>query len=76
MIKSFKLFEKKSALEFLIQPKKEGSKTDVYVVKKNSRVIGQIKWSSRIMGYSFLPTNDCDLEIKSFIMKLMNDRRN
>lgn len=76
MIKSFKLFEEKSDLQFIKQPKKEGNKTDTYIVLKNNKEIGRIKWSSRVMGYAFLPLEDNDLEIKTFIKKLMQDRRN
>jgi hypothetical protein len=75
MIKSFKLFEKKSDLQFIKLPRKEGNKTDVYKVLKNDIEIGRIKWSSRVMGYAFLPMEECDLEIKTFIKKLMSDRK-
>lgn len=74
-IKSFTLFENKSRISFNKQPKKKGAKTDVYNVIKSGNTIGQIKWSSRMRGYAFLPTKDCDSEIKDFIKDLMSKRR-
>ena len=74
-IKTFQIFESKSNLTFTKQPKKKGAKTDVYNVTKSGNVIGQIKWSSRMRGYAFLPTNDCDNEIKEFVKDLMAKRR-
>jgi hypothetical protein len=38
-------------------------------------VIGQIKWSSRMRGYAFLPEKDHDDEIKTFIKDLMSKRK-
>lgn len=35
----------------------------------------QIKWSSRMRGYAFLPTPDCDPKIKEFVKELMRKRR-
>lgn len=64
-----------SNLKFNKQPKKKGAKTDVYNVSKGSNTIGQIKWSSRMRGYAFLPTPDCDIKIKDFIKDLMKKRR-
>lgn len=64
-----------SKLKFNKQPKKKGAKTDVYNVVKNGSTIGQVKWSSRLRGYGFLPTPDCDSEIKEFIKELMRVRR-
>jgi len=77
---TYKLFESKEQvttpnLKFTKQPKKKGAKTDIYNVSKNGVVIGRIKWSSRMRGYAFLPTDDCDVEIKEFIKKLMTQRR-
>jgi len=74
----YKLFESSEDIElkFIKQPKKKGAKTDVYNVNKNGKIIGQIKWSSRMMGYAFQPTNDCNDKIKEFIKDLMNSRRN
>lgn len=54
---------------------KKEAKTDVYDVHKSGIVIGQIKWSSRNRGYAFLPTPDCEPEIKEFIKNLMAERR-
>lgn len=64
-----------SKLKFNKQPRKKGAKTDVYNVVKNGSAIGQVKWSSRLRGYGFLPTPDCDSEIKEFIKELMRVRR-
>ena len=73
------LFESKSEptskLKFTKQPKKKGAKTDTYNVSKGGYVIGQVKWSSRMRGYAFLPTQDCDAEIKEFVKELMRKRR-
>lgn len=67
--------EPTSKLKFTKQPKKKGAKTDVYNVSKGGSVIGQVKWSSRMRGYAFLPTQDCDVEIKEFVKELMRKRR-
>jgi len=64
-----------SKLKFNKQPRKKGAKTDVYNVVKSGNTIGQIKWSSRLRGYGFLPTPDCDSEIKEFVKELMRVRR-
>ena len=72
------IFEAKkevSTLKFTLQPKKKGAKTDTYNVNKDGNVIGQIKWYSRMRGYGFLPTPDCNDEIKEFIKDLMKKRR-
>ena len=74
-LKSFKVFENKSNLKFTKKEKKKGAKTDTYDVSKSGTVIGQIKWSSRMRGYAFLPTTDCDNEIKEFVKDLMKKRR-
>ena len=77
-LKSYKLFETKketSKVKFTLQPKKKGAKTDTYNVSKDGNVIGQIKWYSRMRGYSFLPTNDVSDEIKDFVKDLMKKRR-
>lgn len=75
-LKSYILFESKSNLKFTKQPKKKGAKTETYNVSKGGNVIGQIKWSSRMRGYAFLPTTDSSDEIKEFIKDLMLKRRN
>ena len=35
----------------------------------------EIKWYSRMRGYAFLPTSDCNDEIKDFIKDLMKKRK-
>lgn len=74
-LKSYILFESKSNLKFTKQPKKKGAKTDTYNVSKDGNVIGQVKWSSRMRGYAFLPTTDSSDEIKEFIKGLMKKRK-
>ena len=74
-LKSYILFESKSNLKFTKQPKKKGAKTETYNVSKDGNVIGQVKWSSRMRGYAFLPTTDSSNEIKEFIKDLMSKRR-
>jgi hypothetical protein len=74
-LKTYKIFESKSNLKFTKKEKKKGAKTDTYDVTKSGTVIGQIKWSSRMRGYAFLPTTDCDNEIKEFVKDLMKKRR-
>ena len=64
-----------SKLKFNKQPRKKGAKTDVYNVIKGGNTIGQVKWSSRLRGYGFLPTSDCESEIKEFVKELMRVRR-
>ena len=73
-LKSYKIFESESNLKFIKKEKKKGAKTDTYDVSKSGIVIGQIKWSSRMRGYSFLPTSD-DNEINEFVKELMRKRR-
>jgi hypothetical protein len=74
-LKSYKVFEEKSNLKFTKKEKKKGAKTDTYDVSKSGTVIGQIRWSSRMRGYAFLPTKDCDNEIKEFVKELMKKRK-
>ena len=74
-LKTYKLFESKSSLKFTKQPSKKGAKTETYNVIKDGEVIGQIKWSSRMRGYAFLPEKQHDDEIKKFIKDLMNKRK-
>jgi len=74
-LKTYKLFESKSSLKFTKQPSKKGAKTETYNVVKDGEVIGQIKWSSRMRGYAFLPEKEHDDEIKKFIKDLMNKRK-
>ncbi len=62
-------------LKFTKQPKKKGAKTEIYNVSKDGNLIGQIKWSSRIRGYTFLPTTDSSDEIKEFTKDLMSKRK-
>jgi hypothetical protein len=75
-LKTYILFESKSNLKFIKQPKKKGAKTETYNVSKDVNVIGQVKWSSRMRGYAFQPTIDSSDEIKVFIKDLMTKRRN
>ena len=74
-IKDWLVFESKASIKFVKQTKKSGAKTDTYNVIKSGNVIGQIKWSSRMRGYAFLPEKEHDTEIKDFIKSLMSDRR-
>lgn len=74
-LKDWLVFESKSSIKFVKQKKKSGAKTDTYNVIKSGNVIGQIKWSSRMRGYAFLPEKEHDTEIKDFIKSLMSDRR-
>ena len=74
-LKTYKIFESKSNLKFTKKEKKKGAKTDTYDVTKSGTVIGQVKCSSRMRGYAFLPTTDCDNEIKEFVKDLMKKRR-
>jgi hypothetical protein len=74
-LKDWLVFESKSSIKFVKQTKKSGAKTDTYNVIKSGNVIGQVKWSSRMRGYAFLPEKKHDTEIKEFIKGLMSDRR-
>jgi len=74
-LKSYQIFESKSSIKFVKKESKKGTKTDTYDVIKSGEVIGQIRWSSRMRGYAFLPEKDHDDEIKSFIKDLMSKRK-
>lgn len=74
-LKTYKIFESESSLKFVEQPTKKGAKTETYNVIKNGEVIGQIKWSSKMRGYAFLPEKEHDVEIKNFIKDLMSKRK-
>jgi hypothetical protein len=74
-LKPYKIFESKSSLKFVKQPTKKGAKTETYNVVKDGEVIGQIKWSSRMRGYAFLPEKEHGDEIKNFIKDLMSKRK-
>ena len=74
-IKTYQLFESKSSIKFTKKESKKGTKTETYDVFKSGEVIGQIRWSSRMRGYAFLPEKDHDDEIKTFIKDLMSKRR-
>jgi hypothetical protein len=74
-LETYKLFESKSKIKFVKQQNKKGAKTEIYNVVKGSNVIGQIKWSSRMRGYAFLPEKDHETEIKDFIKDLMAQRK-
>lgn len=71
----YNLLENTSNLQFIKKERKKGNKTDIYDVIKHGQVIGQIKWNSRIRSYGFLPSNDCDEQIKEFIQKQMKKRK-
>ena len=71
----YNLLENTSNLQFIKKERKKGNKTDIYDVIKNGQVIGQIKWSSRIRSYGFLPSKDCGEQIKEFIQKQMKKRK-
>lgn len=67
------LFE---SVKFIKQPKsKKDSKTDIYNVSNDGVLVGQIKWSSRMRGYAFLPSKDCEVDVKEFVKELMRKRR-
>lgn len=75
-IKLFENFKVKDLdIKFNKQPTKKDAKTDIYNVVKDGITIGQIKWSSRMRGYAFLPTTDCQDEVKDFVKELMRKRR-
>lgn len=65
----------KESLSFKKKSKKEGAKTETFDVVKDGDVIGQIRWSSRMRGYAFLPEKDIDSDIKEFISNLNAERR-
>ena len=71
----YQIFESKSSIRFVKQPSKKGAKTDTYNVMKGSKAIGLVKWSSRMRGYAFLPTKDCEDTVKDFVKYLMKKRR-
>lgn len=70
-IDTYKIFETKSNIKFTKQTKKKDAKTDVYNVTKSGTLIGQVKWSSRARGYAFLPTPECESDIKEFVKEIM-----
>jgi len=74
-IDTFQIFENKSSIKFTKQPRKKGAKTDVFNVVKSGVTIGQVKWSSRNRGYAFLPSPDCDSDIKEFVKGIMSEYR-
>jgi hypothetical protein len=74
-LKTYKIFEASLNLKFIKQPKKKGAKTDIYNVSKSGTIVGVVKWSSRMRGYAFLPTLDCDAKVKEFVKELMSERR-
>ena len=63
------------SITFKSKPTKKGAKTEIYDVKKDGETIGQVKWSSRVMGYAFQPTKDCEKEVKDFVKDLMSKYR-
>ena len=72
---NFNNFLLNESVEFKKKPKKKGAKTDVYDIINNDVLVGQVKWSSRVMGYAFTPTKDCEKEVKEFVKELMAKRR-
>ena len=62
-------------LKFNKQTKKKGAKTDVYNVVKNGSTIGQVKWSSRLRGYGFLPPDGDESEVKEFVSGVSKEHR-
>jgi len=71
----YKIFESNSSIKFVKKESKKGAKTETYDVVKSGEVIGQIRWSSRMRGYAFLPEKEHDIEIKNFIKNLMAKRK-
>jgi hypothetical protein len=45
------------------------------VLLNGENVIGQVRWSSRMRGYSFQSEKEFESEIKDFIKDLMNKRK-
>lgn len=74
-LKEYRLFESKSSVKFVKKESKKDAKTETYDVVKSGEVIGQIRWSSRMRGYAFLPEKEHDEEIKNFIKDLMSKRK-
>ena len=74
-LQTYQIFESKSGIKFVKKESKKGAKTETYDVVKSTEVIGQIRWSSRMRGYAFLPEKDHDDEIKTFIKDLMSKRK-
>lgn len=74
-LQEYRLFESKSSVKFVKKESKKGTKTETYDVIKSGEVIGQIRWSSRMRGYAFLPEKEHDEEIKVFIKDLMSKRK-
>jgi hypothetical protein len=74
-LQTYQIFESKSSIKFVKKESKKDAKTETYDVVKSGEVIGQIRWSSRMRGYAFLPEKDHDDEIKTFIKDLMSKRR-
>jgi hypothetical protein len=73
-LQTYQIFESKSSIKFVKKATKKSAKTETYDVVKSGEVIGQIRWSSRMRGYAFLPEKDHDDEIKTFIKELMSKR--
>jgi hypothetical protein len=74
-LQTYQLFESKSNIKFVKKESKKGAKTETYDVVKSGEVIGQIRWSSRMRGYAFLPEKEHDGKIKDFIKDLMSKRK-
>lgn len=74
-LQTYQIFESKSSIRFTKKDSKKGAKTETYDVVKSGEVIGQIRWSSKMRAYAFLPEKEHDDEIKSFIKDLMSKRK-
>ena len=64
-----------SKLKFNKQPRKKDAKTDVYNVVKGGTTIGQVKWSSRLRGYGFLPPSGDESDVTEFVKEVSKTHR-
>ena len=68
-------------LQFNLIEKKAKTKVYTVISKKHSYELGTIKWYANWRQYSFFPSNDtifnseCLNDIKIFLMKLKQDRK-
>jgi hypothetical protein len=74
-LQDYKLFESKSNIKFIKKDKRKKVQRLILMMCQSGTIIGQVKWSSRMRGYAFLPTADSETEIKSFVKELMDKRR-
>lgn len=71
-------------IEFVKLRKPTGRKTDIYqvVTKGGDSLLGQVSWYAPWRCYAFYPNSNCVFEkqclqdITSFIVDLMNERKN